>query len=431
MQFEVTRLRRTLMPLSLACVTLLSACGGSDDDDETPAVTPPPVVTDPTPPVRTGAWSAGDLHVHTIQSDDAQTTLESVLDQAFDRYKLDWAALSNHLRMSGRDHTGLAIPGGSIPFSTGMARYEVPFIKQAQAAGRYAGKIIFSSFEWDMPTHDHVNIGIGTDDPMSEKSLRAVAEFEYLYTNKAANLFDPQLVSDLAGQARAYTTHADSLTALKWLRDRHPDSYMLLNHPSRYAGKYTIGQLREMHDLAPSIFFAIEGMVGNQMEPDRGGYAEAYTADKLPNRTYGGVDYLVAKLGGTWDALLGEGRRIWTVADSDFHFRVNATGQYSSGYAPGEYAKTYVWKDGKDMAAVVAGLKSGRLFGVFGDLIDALEFQARGASGTAQMGGELVAAKGEQVEVTIRFRSPGSNHYEYPIESGNRPTSSRPCITST
>jgi hypothetical protein len=416
------------MPLSLACVTLLSACGGSDDDEDTPAVTPPPpVVTDPAPPARTGAWSAGDLHVHTIQSDDAQTTLESVLDQAFDRYQLDWAALSNHLRMSARDNTGANIPGGSIPFSTGMARYEVPFIKQAQAAGRYAGKIIFSSFEWDMPTHDHVNIGIGTNDPLSDKSLRAVAEFEYLYTNKAANLFDPQLVSDLAGQTRAYTTHADSLTALKWLRDKHPDSYMLLNHPSRYAGKYTIGQLREMHDLAPSIFFAIEGMVGNQMEPDRGGYAEAYTADKLPNRTYGGVDYLVAKLGGTWDALLGEGRHIWTVADSDFHFRVNATGQYSSGYAPGEYAKTYVWKDGKDMAAVVAGLKSGRLFGVFGDLIDALEFQAQGASGTAQMGGELTAAKGEQVEVTIRFRSPASNHYEYPIESGN-PTYVKPTV---
>lgn len=412
------------MPLSLACVTLLSACGGSDDDDDTST---PPVVTEPTPPVKTGAWSAGDLHVHTIQSDDAQTTLESVLDQAFDRYKLDWAALSNHLRMSARDNTGVNIPGGSIPFSTGMARYEVPFIKQAQAAGRYAGKIIFSSFEWDMPTHDHVNIGIGTNDPMSDKSLRAVAEFEYLYTNKAANLFDAQLVADLAGQTRAYTTHADSLTALKWLRDKHPDSYMLLNHPSRYAGKYTIGQLREMHDLAPSIFFAIEGMVGNQMEPDRGGYAEAYTPANLPNRTYGGVDYLVAKLGGTWDALLGEGRHIWTVADSDFHFRINATGQYSSGYAPGEYAKTYVWKDGKDMAAVVTGLKSGRMFGVFGDLIDALEFQAQGASGTAQMGGELTAAKGEQVEVTIRFRSPDSNHYEYPIESGN-PTYVKPTV---
>ena len=184
----------------------------------------------------TGAWSAGDLHVHTIQSDDAQTTLETVLDQAFNRYKLDWAALSNHLRMSKRDHTGLDIPGGPVPFSTGMARYEAPFIQQAQAAGRYAGKIIFSSFEWDMPTHDHVNIGIGVNEPMSAKSLRAVAEFEYLYTNKAANLFDPQLVADLAGQPRAYSTHADSLAALKWLRDKHPDSYMLLNHPSRYAG---------------------------------------------------------------------------------------------------------------------------------------------------------------------------------------------------
>ena len=88
-----------------------------------------------------------------------------------------------------------------------------------------------------------------------------------------------------------------------------------------------------MHDLAPSIFFAIEGMVGNQMEPDRGGYAEAYTPAKLPNRTYGGVDYLVAQLGGTW-TLLGEGRRIWTVADSDFHFRVNATASTAAATPP-------------------------------------------------------------------------------------------------
>ncbi|QVQ27431.1 S-layer protein [Achromobacter deleyi] len=430
MQFEVSRLRRAIMPLSLACVTLLSACGGSDDDEAAPPPAPP-VVTDPVPPVEpkpveTGAWTTGDLHVHTYQSDDAQVSLESALDQAFDRYELDWAAISNHLRLSSRDHTGVALAGGQIPFSQGMAQYEVPFIKQAQAAGRYAGKIIFSSFEWDMPTHDHVNIGIGVNDPLSAKSLEAVAEFEYLFTNRDPNLFDPLLVSRLAGETRAYTTHADSLAALKWLRDKHPDSYMLLNHPSRYAGKYTVAQLREMNDLAPSVFFAIEGMVGNQMEPDRGGYATAYTAPFLPNRTYGGVDYLVAHLGGTWDALLGEGRRIWTVADSDYHFRT-ASGLYSSGYAPGEYAKTHVWKDGDDMAAVVAGLKSGRLFGVFGDLIDALDFQAQGAAGAVHMGGELKATKGEKVEITIRFRSPDSNNYEYPIESGN-PTYVKPTV---
>ncbi|CAB3823283.1 hypothetical protein LMG26689_00576 [Achromobacter animicus] len=433
MQFEVSRLRRAIMPLSLACVTLLSACGGSDDDDEVVAPEPtPPVVTDPTPPaeqpkpIETGAWSTGDLHVHTFQSDDAQVSLESALDQAFDRYKLDWAAISNHLRLSARDHTGVNLPGGSIPFSQGMAQYEVPYIKQAQAAGRYAGKIIFSSFEWDMPTHDHVNIGIGYDDPQSPRSLEAVAEFEYLFTNRDPNLFDPLLVSRLSGETRAFTTHADSLAALKWLRDKYPDSYMLLNHPSRYAGKYTIAQLREMNDLAPSVFFAIEGMVGNQMEPDRGGYATAYTNAFLPNRTYGGADYLVAHLGGTWDALLGEGRRIWNVADSDYHFRTSQ-GLYSSGYAPGEYSKTHVWKDGDDMAAVVMGLKSGRMFGVFGDLIDALDFQAKGAAGAVHMGGELQAAKGETVEVTIRFRSPERNNYEYPIESGN-PTYVKPTV---
>ena len=430
MQFEVSRLRRAVLPLSLACVTLLSACGGDDDNEAAPPPAPP-AVTDPTPPadpkpVETGAWSTGDLHVHTYQSDDAQVSLESALDQAFDRYKLDWAAISNHLRLTARDHTGVNLAGGAIPFSQGMAQYEVPFIKEAQAAGRYAGKIIFSSFEWDMPTHDHVNIGIGVNDPLSAKSLEAVAEFEYLFTNRDPSLFDPLLVSRLSGETRAYTTHADSMAALKWLRDKHPDSYMLLNHPSRYAGKYTVAQLREMNDLAPSVFFAIEGMVGNQMEPDRGGYATAYTPAFLPNRTYGGVDYLVAHLGGTWDALLGEGRRIWTVADSDYHFRT-ASGLYSSGYAPGEYAKTHVWKDGDDMAAVMAGLKSGRLFGVFGDLIDTLDFQAQGASGVAHMGGELKAAKGEKVEITIRFRSPDSNNYEYPIESGN-PTYVKPTV---
>ncbi|WP_420042509.1 S-layer protein [Bordetella genomosp. 13] len=426
LQYGLSQLRRALLPALLACTTLLSACGSDDDDDkpappasEQPAPETPPENTPEPEPVETGAWSKGDLHVHTYQSDDAQVSLEHALDQAFDRYELDWASISNHLRTSTRDHTGATIAGGPIAFSRGMAEYEVPFIKQQQDLGRYEGKIIFSSFEWDMPTHDHVNIGIGVNDPMSAESLEAVAEFEYLFTNRAPALFDPVLVDRLSGETRAYTTHADALTALAWLRDNHPDSYMLLNHPLRYVGRYSAENVREMHDLAPDQFFTIEGMVGNQMEPDRGGYV-------APARTYGGADPMVAQLGGIWDSLLGEGRRIWTVADSDYHFRTRL-GLYSSGYAPGEYSKTYVHKDGDDMAAVVAGLKSGRVFGVFGDLIDALDFSATSAAGTAQMGGELQAAAGEEVEVTIRFRSPERNNYEYPIESGN-PTYVKPTV---
>ena len=401
----------------LACAVALSACGGDSDNEPVSGGDPQ------TPPVtRTGAWTHGDLHVHTYQSDDAQVSLESVLDDGFERYDLDWMALSNHLRLSGRDHTGAALPGGSIPFSQGLVDFEKPYVEQAQADGRYAGKTVFSTVEWDMPSHDHVNIGIGMEDPYGEESLRAVAEFEYLFTNRDPALFDPALVASLEDETRAYQTHEDSMKALAWLRDNHPDSYMLLNHPNRYMNKYTTAQLREMHDLAPEIFFSIEGMVGNQMEPDRGGYVEAYTDANLTSRTYGGTDYIVSKLGGPWDALLGEGRRIWNVANSDYHF-TTAQGRFSSGYAPGEYAKTYVWLEDDARAPVdlLAALRGGRLFGVFGDLIDALEFKAQGqGEGEAvHMGGELQAGQGEQVTVTIRFHSPERNNYEYPLESGH------------
>ncbi|MEJ2802280.1 S-layer protein [Comamonadaceae bacterium PP-2] len=419
---------------------VLTACGGGDSTG-TPDVTSPPT-TEPTtppvdgaegedgggddgttpPPVATGRWTRGDLHVHTYQSDDAQTGLEQVLDQGFDQYGLDWMALSNHLRLSARDHTGAALPGGSIPFSRAMAEYEAPFIRQAQAAGRYKDKLILSSAEWDMPTHDHVNVGILTDQPMSDKAFKAMNQFEYFFTNRNAALFDAADVAAWNTQrARAYSTHADAVGAIAWLRDNHGEtSYMLLNHPSRYNGRYTAAQLREMNDTAPNVFFMIEGLVGNQMEPDRGGYAESYTAANLPSRTYGGTDYMVARLGGMWDALLGEGRRVWTVANSDFHFKT-AQGLYSSGYAPGEYAKTYLHQADEGAQGWLDSLRAGQAFGVLGDLIDALDFSAAGPApenASAAMGGELSVKPGETVTVTIRFKSPERNNRETALGSG-------------
>lgn len=72
---------------------VLVACGGSDDSD------PPP--STPQPPAVQGRWTTGDLHVHTMQSDDAQqvSTLDKVLASAFDRFGLDWATLSDQLRV--------------------------------------------------------------------------------------------------------------------------------------------------------------------------------------------------------------------------------------------------------------------------------------------------------------------------------------------
>lgn len=432
----VLPLPRSLLSTLALGTLMLAGCGGGSSNGTaffpvapntpgTPATVAPPTTT-PSPPVEpvapppAGRWTIGDLHIHTMQSDDTQqiSTLDQVLAKAFDRFGLDWAAISNHLRLSSYDNDGNRLPA-QIPFSLGMAKYEVPRIKALQASGKYADKTIFSSFEWDMPTHDHGNIGILTDNPMSDAALKAASQFEYLFTNRDPALFPAADVAAWNAQdARAFSTHADVLKAIAWLKKNYPDtSYLQINHPSRNPGKYTIAQLREMNDAAPNIVFSLEGMVGNQMEPDRGGYNSAYSPANLPSRTYGGVDYLVAKLGGTWDALLSEGRHIWNVADSDYHF-TTSQGQYSSGYAPGEYAKNHLWGDIKDPKSLLAAMRSGKLFAVNGGLIDALDFKVQSAKGAGEMGSEVAARPDEDLKITIRFKSPERNNFEFQLGSG-------------
>jgi hypothetical protein len=408
---------------------LLAGCGGGSDSGvlfgglpaaPAPAPAPAPPAPPPAPAAEAGRWTVGDLHVHTWQSDDTQqiSTLDQVLAKAFDRFGLDWVAISDHLRLSSYDNAGNKLPA-QIPFSEGMAKYQVPRIKALQAGGKYADKTIFASAEWDMPAHDHGNVGILTDSPMSDAALKAVSQFEYLFTNRDAALFPAADVAAWGPKAgTGYNTHAETMQAVAWLKKNYPaTSYLQINHPSRNPGKYTIAQLREMNDLAPDIVFSLEGMVGNQMEPDRGGYNSAYLDANLPSRTYGGVDYLVAKLGGTWDALLSEGRRIWNVADSDYHF-TTSQGLYSSGYAPGEYAKNHLFGDIKDPKSLLAAMRAGRLFAVNGDLIDALDFRVEGSKGAGRMGSELAAAAGEELRITVRFRSPERNNFEYQLGSG-------------
>jgi hypothetical protein len=451
--------RLVLVPATLAALAVSVACGGGID---LPAVAPvatqpattPPVVTPPvtavptqpapadippatpaptqpadTPPVSTvpaspaGRWLAGDLHTHTTQSADADVsqTLDKILDKAFNSYGLNWMAVSNHLRVSTRDEKGatLAVP---IPMSIGAERYEIPHVQALQAAGTYADKLIFSGFEWDMPTHDHIGVGLFEGSAQYASSARGMKEFEYLFTTRDAAVFDARDVAAWQvkyGATRFNTTAADALKAITWLKENYPDtSYAVINHPSRNKGSYKIDDLRAFNDIAPNIMFAIEGMVGNQMEPDRGGYTAAYTADNAALRVYGGVDQLVAEVGGTWDALLGEGRRIWNLTDSDTHFKI--VGANSSGYFPGEYAKNYVFNSATGTPAakdLLQGLRSGKMFSVYGDLINALDFNLASAIDRKEMGGELQVASGDKVTITIRFKSPAKNNYQKPVDS--------------
>lgn len=406
--------RRARMPLAIALALpslLLAGCGGSGDG---------------APAAEQGRWTTGDLHTHTVQSDDSRTTqtLDFLLGKAFTTYRLDWMAVTNHLRSSKYDNAANLLPAPKA-FAYGMEAYEIPRIQALQASGNYAGKLIFSGFEWDMPTHDHIGVGLFEGASGSLKpSASGAKEFQYLFTTGAESLFDAADVARWKAQypQRFNQTADDALKAIAWLKAKYPDtSYALINHPSRNPGKYSIADLRQMNDLAPRIVFAIEGMVGNQLEPDRGGYTSAYIDANQANRTYGGTDAIVAKLGGVWDALLGEGRRIWNIADSDSHFEIDSNNN-SSGYYPGEYAKNHVWQASKaegGIGGLVDSLRAGRSFGVFGDLINALDFNVYALSGKGTMGQEIKASAGESVTVRIRFKSPPVNNYQRPVASGN------------
>ncbi|WP_205516237.1 S-layer homology domain-containing protein [Paenibacillus sp. SYP-B3998] len=380
----------------------------------------------------TGKWMTGEFHAHTYESDDAQSRLEDVLDNAFTTYGLDWIATANHLRSSKRDDEGVDVPGGPIPFSQGAINYEVPKIKALQAAGKYAGKTIFSGFEWDIPTHDHAAIGILTDNPGSTEALKAVNQFEYLFTNRPENMFDANDVAAWKQNDSKITNfdHFDSLTAIKWLQKNYADkSYFLINHPSRGKNgntpRTTITDLRDFNNAAPDINFGFEGMIGGQMEPDRGGYNTTYNIgnptadDNYKLRSFGGSDYMIAKVGGVWDALLGEGRNYWNFANSDYHFKI--INPYSSGYWPGEYAKNYTWSNGSDMRSILNGMRSGKSFSVYGDLINALDFNIEGSGGKLEMGAanpQVNVTEGDHLQLTIRFKSPAKNNYETPVVNG-------------
>lgn len=334
-----------------------------------------------------GRWVAGDFHTHTWLT-DGNRSQEEVALHAFS-YGLDWFANSEHGGISGNDPGGKPFPA-PIPRWITLKYFSFPIVQRLRVA--FPRKGILQGVEWNVPAHGHASVGIVEDDPT------AISDFEY-----ACDAGDYDTGRAVSKRNR---THDDAVACAAMLQNNYGGtSYLLPNHPSR-AGKFTVSDLRDFNNAAPDVAFGFEGIPGHQKYPSRGGYDFSFPDPSvtLKARTHGGADYMAAKIGGPWDALLGEGRRFFLFANSDFH---NTDGDFW----PGEYAKSYTFVKGNDLKSIVDGMRSGNSFSVLGDLIDALSFTAGALDNAATMGETLRVERGARVEISVAFRSPAVNNH--------------------
>lgn len=142
-------------------------------------------------------------------------------------------------------------------------------------------------------------------------------------------------------------------------------------------------------------------------------YLVAQIKANIPQqRTYGGADYLLAKVGGAYDTMLSEGRKFWLFGNSDFHIdsekAATIPGQ-EPDFWPGQYSKNYTFCADKSYQSILDGMRSGNSFAVLGDLVNALDYKISNNDSSATMGQTLTPIAGKATTVTIRFKSPATN----------------------
>jgi hypothetical protein len=393
-----------------------------------------------------GAYMAGDFHQHTTYTDGSKT-FPFVMEKN-DQFGLDWWANSEHggvRARDGQDHFWddpnyydpnpiLDDIGQTDLKHQAMWRWQslmdYAYYDIVAARAKYPTKRIVSGVEWNVPGHEHCSVGVI---PLpDDNTADAVAAFEYQFDKSDG---DTQLNGGKFGdfgplvKENQSNSHQAAVRAVTWMQTQYnkgkiDDAWIIFAHVERAgawvakpagqndtgSGGYNVESFRDFNNAAPDICFGFEGVPGHQAGTNRGEFGSGASG----GGTYGGAGIYTARTGGLWDALLGEGRRWFNFASSDFHTHWDAGG---SDYYPGEYQKTWTYVVGKDrqegvsLKEIAQGLRSGNSFLTSGDIIDALIFKARSAVDEVTMGGELTARRGKDVEIEIRFKSPEFNNH--------------------
>lgn len=370
----------------------------------------------PKRPAKGLRWLAGDHHIHTQFSPDAQMR---VIDQVryASAYGLDWMVITDH---GTAQHAKIGVE--KVNPDIVAARREVRDV------------LVYQGLEWNIPAAEHGTVFVHP----GRNEVSVLKQFE--------NRYDGVVVGATASTP---ANEALALTALRYLAsvvsDRSvADALMLANHPAR-KGIDSPHEVRAWRDAAPNIAIGMEGAPGHQAagipKPYGPGSARGYY-DNSPDpatsfagyplesyRTFGGFDWMTSTVGGLWDSLLAEGKPWWITANSDAHrmwadisqrgpgsdFRTNGyyndpvhitAPQLNNGdFWPGYYSRTHVGADGFSYAAVMDGLRDGCVWVDHGNLLESLDVRLRAGRSEVPIGGVLTAKRGTPVNLVVRIRT--------------------------
>ncbi len=405
------RSRRTFLRRAGALGAGVAALGALGSTGEA-AATDLPLRSSRTP--RGGyTWLAGDHHIHTQYSPDAQYR---VIDQVrhANAYGLDWMVITDH---------------GSVQHAKIGVEKVNPDILAARRVT--PDTLVFQGLEWNIPAAEHGTVFVLP----GANEVAVLKEFENAYDGvvKVATAATP-------------VNEALAVSGLTFLggavKDRRVgDALMLANHPAR-KGLDSPHEIRAWQEAYPGIAIGMEGAPGHQaagipkpngLGSGRGFYDNVQGAGSfLPYplesyRTFGGFDWMTSTVGGLWDSLLAEGRPWWITANSDSHtiygdtsvrgpdsdFVTNGffndpvyggpTNLNNGDFWPGFYSRTNVGTRRFGYADVMEGMRAGRVWVDHGQLISGINAQVcpdRGRRGVS-LGGTLVVRRGGFAQLTI------------------------------
>lgn len=337
-------------------------------------------------------WVSGDFHQHTLHTDGSYKMADVFAKN--NQYGLDWWANSEH---GGTDRWKDLMNFWGNANNNWKGTMPASWHELQQLSTLYPNKTVIQGLEWNPAGHEHCSVGLITGQFDTNPNANALGQFEWTYGNGGSNAD----AAAMGWTATTATSKAKSLEAIAWLQANHQyQSWAIPAHTER-ANLFSVADLRNWNNAGPDVAFGFESMPGHQRSSGRGGYGgSAYGG----GTTYGGTGAMSAKIGGLWDAMLGEGRNFWLFASSDFH----STG---GDYWPGQYQRTWTKVQDTSPQSIVDGLRSGNNWVVMADIIDQLEFTADGAGKSSTMGQTLKVNTGENVTVKIKVHDPEGTNF--------------------